>query len=331
LFINPEVLKTAAFLVETDTGDLVSSAFFVRMPLNTDGYPQGYAHYAVTTRHSLKRAPLSIRLNETWGGIHDEPTETTDWIPHPEIDIAILPISFSLKEYDVHFVDDVEIVKDKHHLLRLNENPNSMDLLHRYGAGDEVFSVGLFPGHPGENMIHPAARFGHIALVPVAREKIMADLGKTDPVTRERQFEPIEAFLVEMSAMEGQSGSPVFLRPWIDQKNRREQRPISELDFLIGMIQGFYSTVLDGRIQSRKVKLTVDAGMAIVIPSRLIRAMLMEESLVKERARKLAELHKEREDKRPKPRPASLPPKEQEFTKDSFTDSLKRASRKISV
>ena len=310
VFINPDIFKTSAFLVSSTDGDLVSTVFFVRIPLNPYKYHEGQSYYAVTTRHSLVRQPLSIRLNKRDGGIHEEPTDINDWISHShrDADIAVLPIDHFSGDLDMTAVDAYEIVTNREYIFEHKKSVDVYEYRHRYGTGDEVFSVGLFAGHPGEDRIYPAARFGHIALYPAEGEKVLADTGEVDPVTREPHYRPIDAFLVEISAMTGQSGSPVFLRPWVNQEDRRDTRPIDEMNFLVGMIQGFYPMEVDARLQNRKLRLKVDAGMAIVIPAELIYKMLMEDRFIKERERKLEQVRQRQQDKRLKPSPASIPP-----------------------
>ena len=58
LFINPELLKTAAFLVVNGEAD--STLFFVKL--------YNHVHYAVTASHAVKNRTVSIRFNLTNGG-----------------------------------------------------------------------------------------------------------------------------------------------------------------------------------------------------------------------------------------------------------------------
>lgn len=292
MFIDPDYLKTATFLVEN--GDPISTVFFVRMPLFMPRVPVGYDNFAVTTFHSVKNRQVSIRFNLKQGGSFDKPIDSNDWIPHPDTDLCIHPIKFPLDDYDVKFIDSYEASHNRDYLIAIEPHPyltgagsDKTTLMHRYGVGDEVFSIGLFAGLPGENKAQPAARFGHIALKPASGEKILADIGGG-------QYEPIDAFLVEIAALRGQSGSPVFLRPWIRSEERTEKRPLGEYNFLIGMVQGFYPSEHEARIQGRKFNITVETGLCIVIPTQQIVGMLMEDSLVKEREKRLQDIRDEK-------------------------------------
>jgi hypothetical protein len=328
MFIDPDFLKTATYIVED--GDPVSTVFFVRVPLFHPRVPVSHDNFAVTTRHSVKDAEVSIRFNLKGGGIHDEPISQHDWIHSTETDVSILPLRFPLDSFDIKFVESWEVSPDRDYLISIEPHPyrsgpqaDETTLMQRYGTGDEVFSVGLFPGFPGENIARPAARFGHIALKPAPGEKILADMGGGE-------FKPIEAFLVEIAALGGQSGSPVFLRLRTRQE-RDAPGALWEMSFLVGMVQGFYPIEHDARLQGRKFKLTVDTGLCIVIPTQDIVKMLMEDSLVKDREKRLEEVRKERA--KMLPTTASVQrqpsPQEQGFTQEGFEEALRRASRKV--
>ena len=323
VFINPLLFKTSAFLVARRGP--VGTVFFVDVPLKELG-SEGHAFYAVTTRHTVADEDLSIRFNVKGGGINDELISRHDWIPHGSTDLAILPINhLHTWEYDIEFVLSILMPEQRDYLVSTVISPDQTKYLHAYGAGDEVFSIGLFAGHKGEKVAQPAARFGHIALVPEEGEKISAMI---PPLDKKKSI-PIDAFLVEMAAWPGQSGSPVFIRPWTEEK-RSKERPISELNFLVGMIQGAYGTKQDVKINGKdSIIEPANMGLGIVVPSKDIRDLLMGDAMVKER-KKLAE--KERQNAEVKPMPLSIPrkrDKEREITRAGFEDALKRTSRKV--
>lgn len=329
MFIDPDYLKSATFIVKD--GDPVSTVFFVRMPLYNPRVPVSYDNFAVTTQHSVKDNEVSIRFNLKSGGLYDEPINPNDWIHHTETDISILPVKFPVEDYDVKFIDSYEMARDKDYLISIDERlyemnlkPGDISLMHRYGVGDEVFSIGLFAGLAGEKIAQPAARFGHIALKPAEGEKIIADVGGG-------QYKPIDAFLIEIAALRGQSGSPVFLRPWVSDE-RTITRPIWEYNFLIGMVQGFYPIEHEARIQERKFNITVETGLCIVITTRPIAEMLMEDSLVKDRKERLEKIREEKAKSVIKPQALSISkPDGQGITQEGFGEASRRASRKTSV
>ena len=112
-------------------------------------------------------------------------------------------------------------------------------------------------------------------------------------------FGQINAFLVEMAAWEGQSGSPVFIR-----SHQRGKQTSYEDNWLIGMIQGFYPDEWPiSKIDTSKGKLRVNMGLAIVIPAdELVKALNMD-VLVKDRDRRL----QEKREPRIKPSAAKCP------------------------
>lgn len=324
VLINPDLLKTTAFLV-ANRGP-IGTVFFVDMPLREVSL-DGHFFYAVTTLHTVADEDVSIRFNLKGGGVKDVPVSRHDWIPHGATDLAILPIShLPTWDYDIEFVFSVLMVETTDYLISTEVSPNQIQHQHAYGVGDEVFSIGLFAGFGGEKVAQPAARFGHIALVPEKGEKISA---KIPPLHRKKLI-PIDAFLVEIAAWQGQSGSPVFMRPWVDEK-RSKDRPISELNFLVGMIQGVYGIKQDVRINNREATIEpANMGLGIVIPSKDIKDLLMEDTVVKARKKMYEERRKTPE---AKPMPLSVPSKRQrkregEITRTGFEDALKRASRK---
>lgn len=303
VLIDPEYLKTATFLIEN--GEPISTVFFVRVPLSTPSVPIGYDYYAVTTLHSIKDREVAIRFNLKQGGFQDKRINPNDWIPNPVQDIAILQVRFPFDEYDVKFIDTYEISKDKDYLISIEPprhktgaEADKTVLMRRYGVGDEVFSIGLFLSHYGEAIAQPAARFGHIALKPAAGEKILAEM---EP----NKWAPIDAFVVEITALPGQSGSPVFIRPQV-RKEGDKPRTLWEYNFLIGMIQGFFPEEHQARLQVRNLKVTFNTGLGIVIPSQHIVEMLMEKSLVKKREERLRKIREEQANSRRKARMASI-------------------------
>lgn len=337
VFINPAILKTATFL--SVNAKPISTVFFIRWPLEVGLV----AYYAVTTRHSLNRKGVYIEFNKKGGGRDSQGFSFDDWIPHPSTDVAVLPLLswLPLDDYDIEYIDVKKFARNKDNLYTvsypdgfeygegglltsttLKQKWAESSLL--YGVGDEVFTVGLFEGHKGQNLAQPVARFGHIALNPGAGEKIFAEV---EPGTK---LEPIDALLVEMATWAGQSGSPVFLRvPGNIEPSRYSDlgRFSDEDNYLIGMIQGFYPGEQEVKIDGKLAKWSpLPMGIGIVIPARDIWETLMQDELKKQRD----ELKKHNE-QNPTIRPSAASIKDEAaFTKESFENALKRVSRKIS-
>src|SRR5687767_881102 len=92
VFINPRIVYTTTFLIGED-GDPVGTVFFVTAPyVMWDGDKHGKAEYAITARHCVNGEPVSIRFRRKDGSIKDVPTDPDDWVPHPETDLAALPL-----------------------------------------------------------------------------------------------------------------------------------------------------------------------------------------------------------------------------------------------
>jgi hypothetical protein len=331
LFINPDHLKTTAFLIENE--EPVSTCFFVRASLNSredigSADLFGSAYYAVTAWHCVADLDVSIRFKLKSGKFEDKRILATDWKHHGRTDLSILPINFPLDDYDLEWIQAREVVESDDHLITMKRGGDIPIQAYRYGVGDEVFSIGLFTGPDGELIdgaaTQPVARFGHIAMKPEPGEKILARVGSLGNVA-------LDAFLVEIAAWEGQSGSPLFLRLTINADRAAQKYPRQELNFVVGIIQGFYPGEEQVEIGEGTAKLTLNMGLAVVIPSRHIIELLMREDVVKDRERK----YKERQGRKTlQPASASVKrptadPAPGVLTHESFEEALKRASRKV--
>lgn len=319
MLIDPRILKTATFLVVNDEPS--STVFLIRWLILTDVY----AYYAVTTRHSLSNSVVSIRFNLKSGGTEDQAFLAADWIQHPSTDVAVLPLppDLPLDSYDLSFVSPFDFARNKNHLVEMlasHDDVGPGTLMLPYGTGDEIYSIGLFEGHTGENLAQPLARFGHIALKPAEGEKIFAEINRGD-------LTPIDAFLVEMATWRGQSGSPVFLHVPLTLEEELTEEFAEPKDYLIGMVQGFYPGIQDVQINGKDATLSpLQMGIGIVIPVRDIEEVLMQKQLEEQRKK----LEKDKQQK-PKLRPSAASiRKEADMTKESFEDVLKRVSRKTS-
>lgn len=264
VFINPDITKTATFLIENN--EPVSTVFFVLMKWDM-------AVYAVTTRHSIFDSDVQIRLNLKRGGKEDKPILKGDWFCDPSSDVAVVPLEFMWKgefeKFDIELIDHTELRSYADHYYPMNQFPADHPSPLRYGSGDEVFSIGLFDHHSGsDHAATPVARFGHIALVPAIGEKITAEI---EPDI----YQEIEAFLVEIASWGGQSGSPVFLRPTKVYEERTSSRPSWEVSHCIGIIQGFYPGEQDVKINGHDATLSpLNMGIALVIPAKKITELL---------------------------------------------------------
>jgi hypothetical protein len=333
VFFNPAHLKTTAFLIED--GSPASTCFFVRASLNSrDDIRRpdlfGSAYYAVTAWHCVHGPDVSIRFRLKGGGFEDKLVLATDWIPHGKTDLSILPINFPLDRYDLEWIKAHEIVEGDDYLLTHKRDENEPIRAFRYGVGDEVFSIGLFTGPQGELIkggeAQPVARFGHIALKPESGETILAKVGDLGNVE-------LNAFLVEIAAWKGQSGSPLFYRMEVSEKRDGRLHLHQEINFVVGMIQGFYPGEERVKVGNGTANIPVNMGIAVVIPAGEISEMLMREVFVKDRQRK----HKEHQERKTlQPESASVKKLAGDaapgvITHERFEEALRRASRKTST
>jgi hypothetical protein len=307
VFASDRVLKTATFVAFDD--EPIATVFFVRVRL---GELAWYAHYAITAYHCVNDRVVSILFN-TNTEIDPQHFCFNEWVCDRENDIAVLPIDDVLKSnYDIEWIDLEHFAFDR---TNLNDPSTQQSGIHTsfdrpYGAGNEIFSIGLFQGHRGCRLTQPVARFGHIAMQPPAGEKVMAEI---EP----NEWKPIDGFLAEMAAWKGQSGSPVF--------HHR-----TGLEFLVGMLQGFYPGEQEVKINNEPFTLSsLLLGIGVIVPAQTISEFLMTNKKLKEHQ---ADLHQKKKRDLPlKPRAASHELKETgQLTKRSFHDMLKRVSQKVS-
>jgi len=318
VFIDPDISKTASFLIEN--GEPVSTVFFILMKWDM-------AAYAVTTHHSVCDSDLSIRFNLRSGGIKDKFIPRADWLKDRGSDVAVLPLDFmwdEFKNYEVKFVDVTELRSYLDHYSWGNSFPENHPPPMRYGQGDEVFSIGLFDRHFGDtHSTQPVARFGHIALVPALHERIWAEVEIGKPL------EQIEAFLVEIASWEGQSGSPIFLRPEKKYGERTARRPRWEVNLCLGILQGFYPG--EQQVQINDVDATLsqlNMGIGIVIPAKKITELLMRQDVKDMRQKAREEKLKPKPSHRPSA--ASKKPGTVGIGKTEFEGVLRCVSRKVS-
>ena len=174
MLINPDHLKCVSFLyVDTKEGGLpAATVLFVSYP-----YHDGEV-YGLTAKHGVRGEDTFIRFNRKNGkGYEDVPVSAHDWQEYPDNDIAVLPLRLDTKDYDFRPIEDRDIA---HEIASQHEHTDVKAIsgselevsTEPLGVGNEVYTVGLFQGHPGEQLTHPVVRFGNIALVPRPGEKI---------------------------------------------------------------------------------------------------------------------------------------------------------------
>ena len=192
------------------------------------------------------------------------------WEHHPDekVDLAITP----LREYIVKpTLKGISHVPS--HMLIRDEQFHKNGI----GVGDEVFVVGLFHFVTGETKNTPIVRVGNLAMIPDDRI-----------YTGDRGF--VEAYLVDIRSIGGLSGSPVFVRESIrvTPENSSPQRWMSGNFYMLGIMHG--SWYIDPKtlhsLQPTTVShedLGLNVGVAVVVPARKVRDLIMEGPMKKER------------------------------------------------
>jgi hypothetical protein len=277
MVIGEEYRKCVVFLFadvpDADTGDPkrtpAGTAFLAGIP--APGPPpvgnQGfYIRYLVTARHvvelSRKYGSLFARIHLADGTAPFMEFPSDSWHEHASTEVAVALLRTSAP------IDHVLIAVDQFEL-------DAIAAEHKVAIGDEVFFVGLFSEHPGIERNQPIVRFGNISLMP--DEKLLVNLG--DSTAR------IRAYLVEARSWGGHSGSPAFVYFLPDRFGNSISMNVNVPIFLLGLVQSHYDIKSDvkfiGDVGSGEV--SMNAGIAAVVPAQDIYDLLMSESVVAQR------------------------------------------------
>ena len=275
MLVDEQFRKCVAFLfadrIDPESGARrrtpVASAFLVTIPLDEEN---GII-YAITAMHVIDASrpygKLTIRFNNQDGdGFTDYWAPQDDWYTHPTSDVAVAPIHFDANP-DARWIDPSLFLTD--------ERVQELEL----GEGDNVFFVGLFSEHFGQQRSQPVVRFGNIALMP--REPLSL---KIDPAP-EAGTVAVDAYLVEAHSWGGQSGSPAFA--FFPATRRMDTTiTIGSVPMLLGLVHGHYEipqevTFVGDALASGHV--AANAGMAVVIPTQHILEALNSADLADQR------------------------------------------------
>jgi len=255
---------------------LAGTGFFVALELDA---PHATRVYLVTAKHVVQGArskgPMFARINHDDGGYVDLACPYEAWHESDETDVAAAIVDGGIPA-DWIFIPKERFATDAF----LGE--------HEVGAGDQVFFVGLFSSFPGMTRNQPILRFGRISLMPDEPVSIRRDVD--DPDSR---FD-VDAYLVESRSWGGDSGSPVFIH-WPPPAPGALAGTPPPPAHLLGLVHGHYSQEEDvafvGDILGSG-KVSMNLGVAIVIPAKKILALLNDEDFVKDRERMSEAVHK---------------------------------------
>lgn len=340
--IPEEYLKTVVFLCVDEQMEGVkqripkATGFFVRVQIE-DSLDLGM-DYVVTARHCIEEArqygEVHIRANRKSGNFIEFPTNVDSWFTHDSADVAAIPILRDSLPRGVQRTElDIASLKFSDFV---GGAPDYNIAITRYGkqqeiqprVGHQVYFLGLFTEHYGQERNLPIARFGNISRMP--NFVTIDTLGTKSSVI---------AYLVEFHSWGGHSGSPVFfLYPTVIEQtvpleltngNRLDvpvQTDLSWVTSFMGLVSGHYDIEKEaettgeyyGRIQTQ-----LNSGIAIVTPSIAVTELLMRDDFMEFR-KKMKGIA---ESKRPTPK-LDISEDKERFSKDDFIQDLKRVSQK---
>jgi hypothetical protein len=253
----------------SDVCSLMGTGFLLFYPDSRVGEGGGFS-YLVTNKHMVREPGadgtlgkgsylkvLFVRINTqkpledsgvsfTFGKLPvTYPTGDLTAFVHPtdpQVDLAVLPISLNLETLDCFMIQpSIFATKSIIDSNRLDES-------------NEVVFAGLFAPYTGNLRNYPIVRHGKLAMM--SQERLPWGPGVTE-----------EIFLADVMSFQGNSGSPVFIRTGGDNQ------PIGATQyFLLGVMQGFYST--DSKVSVQTAELNgvakENTGVAAVIPAQKI-------------------------------------------------------------
>ncbi len=232
--------------------------------------------YLVTARHiatftarfstkPVEHSSFLIRVNHKDGTSMSIETVDTQWFFHPDesVDVAVAPFDQErlMQGHDCLYLPQDFLLTKRHF------TDNHIEI------GDTCYAVRLLRVLRGAKRNFPVVHIGSIALLP-GDEKF--------PVKNpedERWLPPrmIDACMVEFQALQGMSGSPVFVRPNFKQENvqiedqrLRPARRNHDL-LLLGILQGAWdapSTEITAADRSGPIEMP--AGIGVVVSSERI-------------------------------------------------------------
>jgi len=282
--IPPDVKKAVTFIFPADAQGTVwrdpktnapfpyGTGFFVLV--HADVPRVGVYGYLVTAKHVLKATDeknssrIYLRLNKLKGDAEYVPLELSEagrsrvfTHPDPSVDIAVVPALPSGDEFDFKTIPAEMLAGKSLSDLQISE-------------GSEVFFTGLFISYVGEHRNNPIVRFGRVAMLP------------EDRITWIENGQPsqlVELYLLETQSYGGNSGSPVFFYPSIDNTPGVivAGPPVLKL---AGIMRGsFNETRAIGFVQPAAVPpipvSTQNVGIAAVTPAYLLSEILFSDAL----------------------------------------------------
>lgn len=277
----------------------------------------GEGAYLVTAAHVAKvlaSTTFYMRLN-TDTGARCLPIKGAQWVTDEQdktVDVAITTLDLGmLGSFDTGYIIGEEFFW---HPDQAHENWN-------IGVGDMIYVVGLFKFHPGRRRNVPIVHSGNIVMMP-EDEKIEIEDWNSD---EDDAVLEAEAYLVECHALDGLSGSPVFVRgtgrvekAWKDLKTGKavNVRVARDEVLLLGLFHGSWDAK-PAKILAEQhgLDVLVPTNVGVVVPVHKIEALIMKshklkgltQDQIKARKPPAATLKRSRKKAEPEPNPNHHP------------------------
>ncbi len=260
----PDYLKKCVFFIGIKTPEqnlsqikFIGTAFIVSVPSSIGAYKSFV--YIVTAKHvarKIENKQCFLRANLKAGGSDLFGLGNISWFFHPNevtpSDVAVYPFALPndlIKKIDYEAIPISSFLSDE---TRLTQG---------IGEGDDVFVIGLFSRHTGNQKNIPIVRTGTIAMIsdePIATQK----------------FGSIEAYLIESRSIKGLSGSPVFVAKQNALRIAGHVVPSSTVALhLFGLMHGHWDLDPGESLDVDDAEGgtdSVNVGIAIVIPAKHI-------------------------------------------------------------
>lgn len=282
VFIKLDAMFNGEILHEQGTG------FLVAIPDARVGPGQSFV-YLVTNRHvaeaiddvngaceqfKILQTSVTWNLKTPSNGQREHTVTIPDppgirwYVPKdPSVDLAVTPIAFDLKRDDVAFVFLNDLI--------------TPDLFHsQFGIGDKILFAGLFAPFEGSHKIQPILREGMLSMLP-------------DGPIPSTLCKPSKVYLADVHAIQGNSGSPVFMTPRYTLGGMVATSNGVVPYGLLGVISGYENenenltlqatTTFSGSIQA-------NSGISIIVPAWQLKDLLESAPLQKLRDEAVASI-----------------------------------------
>ncbi len=217
----------------------------VSQPGIEDGKVCDVLGYSITFNHhgdTIHMQTESVAANVTWYYSSDL-----------AVDIAVLPVSLTLSDWDIEFIPVSLFVTPE--MVRGNE----------IAEGDPVTFAGLFVQYTGSRKVEPIVRSGSIAMLP----------DDPIPATLKR---PAHVYLADAHAFSGNSGSPMFV------DINKFKTGIGYDYRLLGVVAGEVHEQNDFTLQitaSINGSVNENSDISVVVPAAEVRTILESDTVKK--------------------------------------------------